>query len=83
MAAGSPSIFRPSGTFARYVTAILAVVVAVYLRVLLAPLFPGNVPYHMIWAAIAFAAWRCGLGPSILATFLSLIAVSFHLPLNR
>jgi PAS domain S-box-containing protein len=80
MAAGSPSIFRPSGTFPRYATAILAVVVAVYLRVLMAPLFPGNVPYHMIWAAIAFTAWRCGLGPSILATFLSLVAVSFHVP---
>ncbi|HEY4903953.1 MAG TPA: PAS domain-containing protein [Candidatus Sulfotelmatobacter sp.] len=80
MAAGSTSIFRSSGTFARYVIAILAVIVAIYLRVLMAPLFHGNVPYHMIWAAIAFTAWRCGLGPSILATFLSLIAVSFHMP---
>jgi PAS domain-containing protein len=80
MATGSNSNSVFPGTFARYVIAIFAVIVAVYLRVLMAPLFHGNVPYHMIWAAIAFTAWRCGLGPSILATFLSLIAVSFHMP---
>jgi PAS domain S-box-containing protein len=80
MAADSSSIFRSSGTFARYLIAVLAVVVAVYLHVLLAPLFHGNVPYHMIWAAIAFTAWRCGLGPSIAASLLSLVAVFFHLP---
>jgi two-component system, NarL family, sensor kinase len=80
MAAGPTSILRSSGIFARYVIAILSVVVAVYLRVLMAPLFHGNVPYHVIWAALAFSAWRCGLGPSILATFLSLVAVSYQLP---
>lgn len=80
MATGSNSNSVFSGPFARYTIAILAVIVAVYLRVLMAPLFHGNVPYHMIWAAIAFTAWRCGLGPSILATFLSLIAVSFQMP---
>jgi PAS domain S-box-containing protein len=80
MAAGPTSILRSSGILARYVIAILSVVVAVYLRVLMAPLFHGNVPYHMIWAAIAFTAWRCGLGPSILASLLSMIAVSFPLP---
>jgi PAS domain S-box-containing protein len=80
MASGFTSIFRSSGTFARYATAILVVAAAVYLRVLMAPLFHGNVPYHVIWAAIAFTAWRCGLGPSVVATLLSMIAVSFHLP---
>src|SRR5580693_3115984 len=80
MAAGSTSIFRSSGTLARYIMAALSVVLALYLRFLMTPLFHGNVPYHMIWAAIAFTAWRCGLGPSILATFLSLVAVSYQLP---
>src|ERR1700722_9840713 len=80
MAAGPTSIFRSSGTLARYVIAVLSVVLALYLRFLMTPLFHGNVPYHMIWAAIAFTAWRCGLGPSILATFLSLVAVSYQLP---
>src|ERR1700685_129707 len=80
MAAGPTSIFRSSGTLARYVVAVLSVVLALYLRYLMTPLFHGNVPYHMIWAAIAFTAWRCGLGPSILATLLSLAAVSYQLP---
>lgn len=83
MATGSTSIHRSSGTLAQYGIAILAVVVAVYLRILLARLFHGNVPYHMIWAAIAFTAWRCGLGPSIAASLLSMVAVSFHLPFIR
>src|ERR1700733_2644835 len=81
MVTGSNSNSVFPGTFARYVIAIFSVIVAVYLRVLMAPLFHGNVPYHMIWAAIAFTAWRCGLGPSILATFLNLIAVSNHIAL--
>ena len=80
MADGFSSILRSPSKPVRYSIAILAVVVAVYLRILVAPFFHGNVPYHMIWAAIAFTAWSCGLGPSIAATLLSLVAISFRLP---
>ncbi len=59
----------------RYILAILAAFVALLLRQLLAPLLGENNPYHTVWAAVAFSAWYCGLGPSIVTAFLSLVGI--------
>jgi signal transduction histidine kinase len=59
----------------RYGLAILAAVVALWLRQLLAPLFGESNPYHTLWLAVVFSAWYCGLGPSVLTTSIGLIGV--------
>jgi signal transduction histidine kinase len=59
----------------RYGLAILAVIVALLLRRLLAPLLGENNPYHTLWAAIVFSAWYCGLGPSLVTTLIGVVGV--------
>jgi PAS domain S-box-containing protein len=71
---------RPSGVPSRYALAVLALAFAVLMRLLTAHFFSGIVPYHAIWAAIAFSAWYCGLGPSILVALLGMITISLPWP---
>jgi signal transduction histidine kinase len=61
---------------------------ALLLRELLSPFLGMENPYHTVWAAVVFAAWYSGLGPSILTTLLGGLGVwywflppgrSFHL----
>jgi signal transduction histidine kinase len=59
----------------RYGLAILAAIVALWLRWLLSPLLGGNNPYHTVWAAVVFSAWYCGLGPSIVTTLVGTVGV--------
>lgn len=59
----------------RYTLAILAAILALLLRRLVAPLLGENNPYHTVWAAVVFSAWYCGLGPSIVTTLLSGVGV--------
>jgi len=59
----------------RYGLAILASIVALLLRGLLAPLLGTQNPYHTVWAAVFFSTWYCGLGPSIVTALLSLVGV--------
>jgi signal transduction histidine kinase len=59
----------------RYGLAIVAAVVALLLRGLLAPLLGENNPYHTVWAAVVFSAWYCGLGPSIVCTLMGSVGV--------
>src|ERR1700676_411146 len=59
----------------RYGLAILAAIVALLLRRLLAPLLGENNPYHTLWAAVVFSAWYCGLGPSLVTTLLGVVGV--------
>jgi PAS domain S-box-containing protein len=66
---------RMTGLAFRYAAAILAVAFALYLRYLLTPLFGNGNPYHTVWLAVAFSAWYCGLGPSVVATILSTLGV--------
>ena len=66
---------RKTGLAFRYAIAILAVAFALYLRYLLTPLFGNGNPYHTVWLAVAFSAWYCGLGPSIVAAILSTLGV--------
>jgi PAS domain S-box-containing protein len=59
----------------RYALAILATVVALFLRRLLTPLLGENNPYHTMWLAIVFSAWYCGLGPSIVTAVGGMLGV--------
>ena len=72
----------------RYGLAILAAIVALWLRQLFSPLLGQGNPYHTLWPAVVFSAWYCGLGPSILTASIGLLGVwywflppynSFHL----
>jgi signal transduction histidine kinase len=46
-----------------------------WLRQLLAPLLGESNPYHTAWAAVVFAAWYCGLWPSILTAVMSVLGI--------
>jgi len=61
----------------RYAAAVLATIVALYLRDILTPFLGSTNPYHTLWAAVVFSAWYCGLGPSILSTLLGLVGVGY------
>lgn len=64
-----------SDAMRRYGLAILAAIVALWLRQVLSPLLGENNPYHTVWAAVFFSAWYCGLGPSIVTVLLSVVGV--------
>jgi PAS domain S-box-containing protein len=66
---------RPTQPAARYAVAILATAVALFARQLLTPLYGSQNPYHTVWLAIAFSAWYCGLGPSIVTALLGALGV--------
>jgi signal transduction histidine kinase len=59
----------------RYGLAILAAIVALWLRQLLSPLLGEGNPYHTLWPAVVFSAWYCGLGPSILTASIGLAGI--------
>jgi PAS domain S-box-containing protein len=62
-------------TAVRYAMAILAAVLALLLRKILSPWLGADDPYLPSCAAIVFAAWYCGIGPSLVCILLSLIGV--------
>jgi PAS domain S-box-containing protein len=65
----------------RYVLAVLAALVALFLRKTLSPLLGASNPYHTVWPAVAFAAWYCGVAPAVVTTLLSFVGVwYFFLP---
>src|SRR5580704_15400134 len=59
----------------RYALAILAAILALYLRYLLTPLLGIQNPYHTLWLAVVFTAWYCGVGPSIACVLLGALGV--------
>ncbi len=61
----------------RYAVALLATVVALLVRLGLNPFLGDYVPYITLLPAVAFCAWYCGLGPSILSVVLALIGAQY------
>jgi len=59
----------------RYALAILAAIIALWLRLLLSPLLGETNPYHTLWPAVVFSAWYCGLGPSMLTALIGLVGI--------
>jgi signal transduction histidine kinase len=64
-----------SDSVRRYGLAIVAAIVALWLRQLLFPVLGVDNPYHTAWAAVVFSAWYCGVGPSIVTTLLSVLGI--------
>jgi signal transduction histidine kinase len=65
----------PKNTLVRYTLAVTVACLALVLRFLLTPLVGSADLYHTIWLGIAFCAWFCGVGPSVVATVLMLLGV--------
>jgi PAS domain S-box-containing protein len=59
----------------RYGLAALAAAFALVLRSALSPFLGDHYPYQTAWVALVFSIWYCGVGPSVLATVLSLLGV--------
>src|SRR5216684_3069704 len=71
----STQISETTGT--RYAVALLATVVALLVRLGLNPFLGDYVPYITLFPAVAFCAWYCGVGPSILSVVLALIGAQY------
>lgn len=61
----------------RYGLGVIAAVTAMVLRLWLTPFLGNNNPYHTAWAAVAFSAWYCGVGPSLVTALMSMLGVWF------
>ena len=61
----------------RYVSACFATGVALAVGHTLKPLLGVGVSYIVLFPAVAYAAWYCGVGPSVLATLLTLAGVKY------
>lgn len=65
----------------RYVLAIVFSIIALAIRLLLAPLLGDNAPLLVFVAAVAASAWVGGVGPGLLATAVSaLLGTFFFIP---
>jgi signal transduction histidine kinase len=61
----------------RYAVALLATVVALLVRLGLNPVLGDYAPYITLFPAVAFCAWYCGVGPSILSVCVALIGAQY------
>jgi signal transduction histidine kinase len=71
----STKISKTSGM--RYAVALSATVVALLVRLELSRFLGDYVPYITLSPSIAFCAWYCGVGPSIVSVVLALIATKY------
>jgi signal transduction histidine kinase len=60
-----------------YVLAMAAVALAFLLNSALHPLVGDGVGYILLFPAVAFSAWYCGIGPSIVATLLAVFGATY------
>jgi signal transduction histidine kinase len=63
----------------RYAVAFLATGIALLARVLLTPVLADDLPYITLFAAVAFSAWFCGVGPSFLALALAIVGARYFI----
>lgn len=61
----------------RYILGVSAAVGSLLLRDFLSPFFGERNPYHTIWLAVVFAAWYCGLGPSIVTVIVGAVGILY------
>src|SRR5580704_1259941 len=62
---------------AGYALALLVTAAALVLRLALNPFLGDYAPYITLFPAVAFCAWYCGVGPSILSVVLALIGAQY------
>src|SRR5215813_11072852 len=65
-----------SRAFVRYSMAILAVVLSALVHDALEPVWAGRIPFVPFYPAVVFVAWFGGVGPGMLATVLSALAIT-------
>ena len=68
-----------SNAAGRYIVALSVAVLAVAGRWSLSPLLGDYLPYVTLYPAIAFGAWFCGVGPSILLTAAGLVGARYFI----
>ena len=73
------SIPKANAAAVQYAQAIVAALIAIFLRYLLAPFLGAYNPYHTVWLAVVFSAWFCGLWPAIIATIVGALGVWYSL----
>jgi signal transduction histidine kinase len=73
----SLSIRISERTRTRYAVALTVTGAALLVRLALNPVLGDYVPYITLFPAVAFCAWYCGLGPSILSVVLALIGARY------
>ncbi|HKS75240.1 MAG TPA: sensor histidine kinase [Terriglobales bacterium] len=61
----------------RYAVALMVTLVALLIRLELTPFLGNSIPYITLLPAVAFCAWYCGVGPSILSVVLALIGAQY------
>jgi signal transduction histidine kinase len=62
-----------SNVFARYLVATLVAILALTARWVLAPALGDDLPLVTLFPAVAFAAWCCGVGPSLVLTGIGIL----------
>src|SRR5260370_16794776 len=72
-----------SNAAARYIVALAAAILAVVARGLLSPILGDYLPYVTLYPAIAFGAWFCGVGPSILLTVVGIVGARYFIVVPR
>lgn len=73
------TIYLRPGRSLRYFIGLLAFAAGVLVRVPLSSVLGSNVPYIFFFPVVALSAWFGGLGPGLLTTALSAIAVAYSL----
>jgi signal transduction histidine kinase len=66
-----------AGKFRRYGLATAAVAAAFLISSALHPLVGDRVGYVLLFPAVAFSAWYCGIGPSVFATVLAVLGATY------
>src|SRR6266852_2090642 len=66
-----------SNAGARYLVAFGVAILAIAIRWALNPALGDYLPYATLYPAVAFAAWFCGVGPSVLLTLLGISGARF------
>lgn len=61
----------------RYILPVGAVLIAALICALLNPYAGNGVAYVLLFPAVAFSAWYCGIGPTVLATALSVVGAAY------
>jgi signal transduction histidine kinase len=64
-------------TSLEYALALLAIAVALLIRGALNPLLGDSVPYVILLPAVAFSAWYCGVGPSVVSVIVALVGAKY------
>jgi len=61
----------------RHAMALATILVALLIRAILNPFLGEYAPYVTLFPAVAFIAWYCGIGPSILSVVVALLGARF------